>query len=68
MWFAPKNRSLVLRTGQKMNRSELDAGGFCHQQIWEVLAKQYNQALQRATKQDEHTGAVSAPPTTLDFQ
>ena len=42
MWFAPQNRSLVLQTGQKMNRSELDAGGFRHQQIWEVLAKQYN--------------------------
>jgi DNA-binding TFAR19-related protein (PDSD5 family) len=28
----------------------------------------FNQALQRATKQDEHTGAVSAPPATLDFQ
>jgi hypothetical protein len=28
LWFSPKNRHLVLATGKKMNRMELDLGGY----------------------------------------
>jgi hypothetical protein len=33
---------LVLLTGKKMNRSELDVGGYRHKTIWDNLAEQYN--------------------------
>ena len=42
LWFAPQNRHHALHTGQKMDRLELDVGGFRHQQTWEILAAQYN--------------------------
>ena len=42
LWFSPQNRHLVLLTGKKMNRSELDVGGYRHKTIWDNLAEQYN--------------------------
>ena len=42
LWFSAQNRHLVLRTGKKMNRAELDVGGYCHKPIWENFADQYN--------------------------
>jgi hypothetical protein len=32
----------MLATGKKMNRAELDVGGYCHKSIWDNLAEQYN--------------------------
>jgi hypothetical protein len=42
LWFSAQNRHLVLRTGKKMNRAELDIGGYRHKSIWDNLAEQYN--------------------------
>jgi hypothetical protein len=42
LWFAVENRHLVLATGKKMNRAELDVGGYRHKPIWEALAEQFN--------------------------
>ena len=42
LWFSEQNRHLVLRTGKKMNRAELDIGGYRHKSIWDNLAEQYN--------------------------
>lgn len=42
LWFAVENRQLVLATGKKMNRAELDVGGYRHKPIWEALAEQFN--------------------------
>jgi hypothetical protein len=44
LWFSPQNRHLVLLTGTKMNRSELDVGGYRHKTMWDNLAEQYNTA------------------------
>jgi len=42
LWFSAQNRHLVLLTGKKMNRAELDVGGYRHKTIWDNLAEQYN--------------------------
>jgi hypothetical protein len=42
LWFSPQNRHLVLLTGKKMNRTELDVGGYRHKAIWDNLADQFN--------------------------
>jgi hypothetical protein len=42
LWFSEQNRHLVLATGKKMNRAELDVGGYRHKSIWDNLADQYN--------------------------
>jgi hypothetical protein len=42
LWFSSQNRHLVLATGKKMNRAELDVGGYRHKSIWDNLADQYN--------------------------
>lgn len=42
LWFLPQNRHLVLLTGKKMNRTELDVGGYRHKAIWDTLAEQFN--------------------------
>jgi hypothetical protein len=43
LWFSAQNRHLVLlSTGKKMNRAELDVGGYRHKPIWDNLAAQYN--------------------------
>ena len=42
LWFAVENRHLVLATGKKMNRAELDAGGYQHKPIWKGLAEEFN--------------------------
>ena len=42
LWFSSQNRHLVLLTGKKMNKAELDVGGYHHKAIWDNLAAQYN--------------------------
>ncbi|KAI2507535.1 hypothetical protein MHU86_6923 [Fragilaria crotonensis] len=42
LWFSAQNRHLVLLTGKKMNRAELDVGRYRHKSIWDNLAEQYN--------------------------
>ena len=42
LWFSAQNRHLVLLTGKKMNKAELDVGGYRHKAIWDNLAAQYN--------------------------
>ena len=42
LWFSEQNRHLVLATGKKMNRAELDVGGYRHKSIWDNMADQYN--------------------------
>ncbi len=42
LWFSEQNRHLVLATGKKMNRAELDVGGCHHKSIWKNMADQYN--------------------------
>ena len=42
LWFSSQNRHLVLLTGKKMNRTELDVGGYRHKMIWDNLAEQFN--------------------------
>lgn len=42
LWFSSQNRHVILRTGKKMNRTELDVGGYRHKMIWDSLAEQFN--------------------------
>lgn len=42
LWFSSQNRHMILRTGKKMNRTELDVGGYRHKMIWDSLAEQFN--------------------------
>jgi hypothetical protein len=42
LWFSSQNRHLVLLRGKKMNRTELDVGGYRHKMIWDNLAEQFN--------------------------
>ncbi len=42
LWFSEQNQHLVFATGKKMNRAELDVGGYRHKSIWDNMADQYN--------------------------
>ena len=52
LWFSAQNRHLALATGKKMNRAELDVGGYRHKSIWDNLADQYNKNTGVSTGDD----------------
>jgi hypothetical protein len=56
LWFSAQNRHLVLPSGKKMNRAELDVGGYCHKSIWDSLADQHNKNMGVSTGERHDVG------------
>ncbi len=60
LWFSEQNRHLVLATGKKMNRAELDVGGYRHKSIWDNMADQYNNTgIPAVNASDGNKGDIS---------